>query len=718
MPKPPKILDEPIVIFGAEERDSRVAASPRLIAALCAYSQARLTLGSGVDQLTAAGFAIPILRDLYTPGFIPPNFRDALHPDDAPAIAHLNLANALAIPAFDSTGGLIDLCFWRLNTSIPTWIGNLAATPAGTFAPRLAKILGEVTLVDSVDLLASRMTSGDKQVFLLRPDIDLVHQLRTFAAGAPDRIVRIDASDSVRMACHAVGLRIADEQDALPWQFISHSRDHHRAVFRAGAITVVADTPWHETGAAAVEVRLDDGRSYLDRIDLAQSDQLSGYVEIASETLGIQTKALSGLFAAGFLARLARIEATGEEVESAPVIRLVPSAPEAIFAVRNPLEEWQRDVEQLGWIGGKQAKNLCLLALAGLSSERPPWLMLRGAPEQTLPITGLLGAIIAIDRCVPLARTTESSLVHVGLDGLHHKAILIDDASDLRPATITNLRVLAARGKIALPRLVRSRSNGRMESEIRELAGPAGLIGASVQASALDDLALVVPLDDSSEESAAVAAFERRQVMGVEPVLTEERRDALLSAWRRRLDAIPRLPVFIPGADRLDFAIRCDRHRIEQRWLLGLAAASALLHHEQRAQLDGHLVARDEDIELAIASTHGLIGIEHHDLTPVARWVIGAIAARTDRTMTMPQMEAGKPQWTRSQFRLALDELVGLGLIEHPVGGRGRRAHPYFLVDGIGTGGSGIRLMPENKCCAMQHAIISPFATGAYNEMA
>lgn len=692
--------DLPIVIL-----DDEVAAPladmvpPALLNRLLVYAQGRLAAGVGADRFQACALAAPSFIDLYRPGFIPGDYRAVLAPAEAAILAHIDLADCCVVPAFDRQGTVVDLACWRLGEVI-SFIGSLQTMPAGMLAPRMVEVAEELVLVDDLGELCRHLAAGGRHVQLLRPDVPLDAQVQELVAREVRAVRLATKAAGLMEVCTAAGITVHQDRPSAAWTLVTFDQDHHRAVFQAGDLVVASDTPWRGSSKLRVDARRGDGRCQGDLFDVAVPRQVQAFATLAARKLQVDVALLMTLLGTGFLERLQALEA-GEGQAAAPSPAPSSNDIDACLMGNDLTARFVHDTETLGWIGDAQAKTLALLTLAGLNLEQPPWLLLRGPSAITLSVVGMLADLLPPERRLHLSRAAESSLPNQGQDGLRHRLLVIDDLAALRATTLTTLRVLQARGGIALPVAVRNADTGRMVSRLAEARGPVGMIAAASEATDGDDLGVTVQLDDTPAQTAhAMAAARQLCQAGVD----EQARNRARSRWQGVLATLPRIAVRVPGADRVVFPARHPRHRVEQDWFFALVEASALLHNRQRPQVDGHLVATDADIQLVIQATRGLLGRVDDGLSDRARQLVDLIANRPGRTITIPQLAEVCPHWTRDMARGALDELTRAKVVDSPATGRGRKARAYILA--MNPDQNGIRLMPA----AEQELGTTPFA--------
>jgi hypothetical protein len=691
--EPIVILDHPAEVAALPESSSPAPRAPvtvSLLARLVAYAQGRLQAGFGIDLLQAAELAVPQL-DLFGAGVVPAGYRQALTPTEAASLGDLDLTDALLLPAVDAAGTIVDAVCWRLGGSSPSCCGSLQPIPTGTLVPRLPPTDATTTVCTDLGDLARRLSAGERHVLLLRPDREVVDQLRDLHARGL-RAVRADQPD-LATACAAVGITVVAAPTDAAWQVVAVDRDHRRVVLASDSWSASLSIPAPGSSQVRVDVRTDDGRQQGDTIDSAAARQVQAFAMLAARKLQVPAALVQALLAEGLADRLRAWAA--EPGHTTPVMpdQSVSGDLEAVLTDPTIIGRFHADADTLGWVGDAQAKTLALLTLAGLGLDHPPWLIVQGDPAITLPITGLLADLVPADRRVLLTRGTEGGLTSQGPEGLRHRLLVVHAAPELKAATVTALQVLRARGGLALPVSHRDAATGRMVSRLQEAQGPVGLLAAASDASPLDDLAVVVCPDDSSAQTERVLTRARRLAqVGVDAAAMA----AVRARWQGVLASIPRLPVRIPAADRVQFPSRHARHRVEHEQFVALVEASALLHHRQRAQVDGCLIATEADITLVIEATRGLLGRTDDGLSERARQLVALLAAQPDRSITIPQLSEAMPHWTRDIARTVLDELLRAQVVAGPSTGRGRKARPFVLTRMPSPDERGIQLLPTS----------------------
>jgi len=196
----------------------------------------------------------------------------------------------------------------------------------------------------------------------------------------------------------------------------------------------------------------------------------------------------------------------------------------------------------------------------------------------------------------------------------------------------------------------------------------------------------------------------------------------ILNRWRCALAALQSYQVEVPYACQVCFPGSRPRHRRDQERFFALIEASALLHQRQRMQIDGRIIATEEDFQHAERAARGLLGMNDDGLSVRGRAVMNRIVVDTLTTVTLPQLSKLMPHWTRSMLRTALDELADLDLLTPDSGGRGRHARSYTVSSEAITDASdrpSIRLLPASPGAEgigdigdSGFAIITPVRTG------
>lgn len=460
------------------------------------------------------------------------------------------------------------------------------------------------------------------------------------------------------------------------------------AILRSQDITVVTDLPRNGT-VLHVLLRC-QGKKAEDTLDLSQEAARQRLAGQAARTLPIEPRQATTL-----LDRLLPVleGLMSDDTDEARPVLTAPDAAVAdtLLAHEDVLARFQADLDSAGWFGDEQAKSLVLLALVGRHLADPPWIVLRGDPVLTGPAMTLVSGLLTDTPHYVLTRSTEAVLGHGGQQVLRQRVLFCDDAAQLRPETVNRLRVLQDRGAMLVKEPVRDGATGRLSTRTGEARGPVGLIAAAACPTALDALAIVVPLDASpAHTQRALMAARARRARRVDPV------GDILHRWRLAMASLVPGEVDIPFAERVGFPAAHPRHRRDQDRCFALMEAHALLHQRRRLRLEGRIQAREEDFRGAERACRGLLGLHEDGLSPRSRQVLRLLADERLTAVTLPLLHRHLSHLNRSALRSAVEELVDLGFLHADASGRGLPARTYAVrQDAIPTsGGPTITLQP------------------------
>lgn len=660
---------------------------PRLIA----FAQARRAAGLAAADLLRLGLALPDLLHDADAGILPADYADALPTADRAALADVDLGNVLLLPATDAAGAVVDAVGIDLGDGRVRW-ASLHDAPRGLLLARVAATSPAVHVVATWSDLLRCARAGHRRTLWLRSADEVAAQApRLHVAGVERATLVGDAAGyAAGLSAAGIAVEVVASIDPEPvvvaapttppavLRRVSWDRDARRAVFAADDLAVVVDLPATPDAPAEVLLRREQVQ-HRDRFRLSEPAACDRYARAAARRFACPVVRISAILAA-LPAALAELAEADDVVVATPSVEDAQAAAdaEAALAAGDLVDRFDADQTALGWIGDPQAKLLALLTLAGRVAADPPWLCLRGEPTATLPILGRLAACIPAERHI----TTPGGVLPLRGDvDLRQGALVVDDARRLRAEEVTALRLLHAHGSVALNGPGRDAA-GRMAGSPRSVRGPVAVLAASAAATPLDDLAVVVTLDDSPAQTAAVlAATQAARRQAVDP-----RHHACIAArWQAILRRLAPAAVVVPCADRIRFPATQPRHRHEHALFLALVDASALLHQWQRLRDGGAVVATEADVAIAIRAAQGVLGITRDGLSPRAAAVLAAIRSAGLTSATTPELAALLPQVPRRSLHHALDELVRFDLLSANEPGRGRSPRRYHLVP---TGGS------------------------------
>ncbi len=510
--------------------------------------------------------------------------------------------------------------------------------------------------------------------------------------GAGDHIgnTHLLPDDDIPVVSAAVQLAAAPSPPSTPANaltLVSHDQQAERATFTIGSVTYVVEVPHDESMTRIDLVTRHAGHVHREVVDLAVDAARNRYAGNAALRCGVAAPVIAAHLPL-LLGAVQTLRAVAETKPDDGAVD-VPDGAErdaALTMLRSPtlLGQLTADLTTLGWVGEDTAKQVLLLTAISRKLPEPLWAIRTASRE----ITGshgldLIAALMPPEDLIHVSRLTNAALAYQNAHALHHKLLVIDDATTLSPEVILALRVLKQRGALSQAVVPRHNLSGSARTQTIEVRGPIAVVSAT--AGRLDDAltasCCLVPVDESADQTARVLAAERVRYAQPGGGCDAVTRTAIIQRHHTLNRLIVRRPVVIPFADRIQFPATTLRSRHEQARFLGLIAASALLHQYLRLTDRGHVVADERDFTrtVSLAEAAG-IGAEP-ELGRPATVLLHALHHTGITTFTSDSALALLPHWGRTSFRSAVADLLRLDYVVSPEGGRGQR-RSYSLIAG------------------------------------
>ena len=413
----------------------------------------------------------------------------------------------------------------------------------------------------------------------------------------------------------------------------------------------------------------DRGAPLQDRVDLFAFRSRRGFAQVVADTFARRVDEVMG--------HLALVLDEAERAQAGAPLPPEVLTPErratALSLLKRPdlLDRAAQAMEALGHVGEEQVKRLAYLIATSRLLPRPLNALLV-APSGTGK-SAVLDAITALmppEQVVSVARLTPHSLFYMGSDALRHRLVLVDEYQGQAEADHA-IRVLQSRGELTLTATVK----GKAESFT--VRGPVAVMSGTVQ----HDLdaqnttrCIELPLDDSPQQTKRVQAAQAAAWSGKRPKVDSK-------VWCDAQRLLETRDVVVPYAPKLRFPARTSADRRSSAKLLGLIAASALLHQHQRQRDEqGRIVAVPRDYEIV----HGLLA----PLTAQTTEGLSARATGTHRVLTTAPRPLTRREVatalavTYNTAKAALAELLDQELVV--VADRGPPAR-YRVLDRLGV---------------------------------
>lgn len=691
--------------------------APSLLKELLDYAVEQLANGRGSDALTHFGITDPEFVQLYSIGYLPSDFKQALGSEQRKKVKGLSFANTLVLPAFDTAGTVVDLLAVRAQSTGRTY-ESIDGLPHGILAPSLLKAFDNLFITDSFATAARLFHSGVKNTLLIRGLRDIcsnAEQIRTSGIKSVTVIARRD-SGRIQTLLKEVGVTAYKESyakelttsqlprcewtpsDVLPSTIRQQLGDEFkpkdefhvpevatlenfdikkgRAIFVAGPVRYHIDLGY--THSADVQLSIEyNGRSHQDRFNLTVDAQRQRFASAASAALRI----LAPVLQAHLCSFPHELEPLWKAWHGRPDPCSAAAANEATIRAlckSDLIDTIATDLEILGWVGDRREKVLLYLVALSRKLRRPLSAALIAASEfDSHAGLEIIAAITPQEDLVRLSRLTDSALYYQQPEALCHKLLILDSAARITPEVQTALRILQTRGALSQSHVLRDPTTGVATSHFIEARGPVSIITSSD--ATLHGRTLTrcidIPLDESLEQTERVLRAQR-ELYNSDYAELDERRGAILKKhleWQRALQC---RSVTIPFAAQMSFpasSIQCRRH---QELLLGLIETIALLNQYNRkirrsASGEEFIAAEIPDYEAAVTLMGDLLLVDN-ELSAHAAEFIALLRKAGLSEFSMDDLKALRPEWTRYRFRAVIQELMKIDVLVSPHGGRGK----------------------------------------------
>ncbi len=471
----------------------------------------------------------------------------------------------------------------------------------------------------------------------------------------------------------------------------------------------------------------DDGDSYpptattlgagfhVDSFDLYAARARSVYVQQAMLETGLSEAQLKNDLGRVLLKLEALQDAAIAEAVD-PTKTLAAAAPEmsedereaALNLLKRPdlLARIEADFAACGVVGETVNKRVAYLAAVSRLLERPLAVLIQSSSAAGK--SALMDAVL--DFVPPEAKSqysamTGQSLFYMGETSLKHKVLAIAEEEGASRASYA-LKLLQSEGELTIASTGSDPKTGNLITQQYRVEGPTMLMMTTTAIDIDEELmnrCLVLTVDENRPQTARIHAQQRAR-RTLEGLTQREHKKAILATQQNAQRLLKPLAVVNPWADQLTFLDDRTRTRRDHEKYLTLIDVIALLHQYQRPvktiQLDGRTVdyieATIEDITVANAIAHEVLGRSLDELPPQTRRVLAAIASIEGLVATLAQensLRKSDVRFTRAQVRAVTQlsdtqcraHLDRLAALEYLLVHRGMRGQSYeyeLLHDG------------------------------------
>ena len=448
---------------------------------------------------------------------------------------------------------------------------------------------------------------------------------------------------------------------------------------------------------------------YVDTLDLYQARQRTAFVTSAAAELGLSEEVIKGDVSRLLLA----LEAEQDKLITAALAPKVAAAVTIDEAARARAMAWLTgadltgrivaDFSRCGIVGEGSNALVGYLCAISRKLDRPLALLIQStsAAGKSSLLDAILRFVPEEDRIVYSAMTGQS-LFYMGELDLKHKLLAIAEEQGASRASYA-LKLLQSEGELTIASTSKDVATGKLETQEYRVEGPV-MIALTTTAAEIDEellnRCLVLSIDEGRAQTQAIHAAqrERRTLAGL---LAKSEREAILKTHQDAQRLIEPLAVVNPYAHKLTFLDDRTRTRRDHEKYLTLIDAIALLHQHQRvirsAEHGGTIVryvqVTLEDIALANALAHEILGRTLDELPPQTRRLLGLLIEMVERSCGAQgirranyrfsrRMVREHTRWGDTQLKIHLARLVELEYLLVHRGGRGQSFEYELLYDG------------------------------------
>jgi len=387
----------------------------------------------------------------------------------------------------------------------------------------------------------------------------------------------------------------------------------------------------------------------------------------------------------------------------------------ALAYLRDPqlLDRIQADFEALGVVGEHSNKMVGYLAATSRKLKSPLAVVI-----QSSSAAGKSSLMEAVIKFIPdedklsFSAMTGRSLFYLGQEDLAHKVLSIAEEEGASDASYA-LKILQSEGCLTIASTGKESKTGRLTTQTYRVSGPVALILTTTAIDVDEELlsrCVVLAVDEGREQTRAIHEAQRQRKT-LDGLMQATRHDALVALHHDAQRLLRPLHVVIPMAGELTYADHALRTRRDHQKFLALIQAVTLLHQHQRttkeADLAGvrirYIEATDEDVKVATALAHEVLGQTLDDLPPGTRKLLVDLHGYVTEQADAQGVEPCDFRFTRrqarehlnvgnTQMKIHMRRLLDLEFLVVHRGGEGRRIAYELVYQGEGQDGG--RFLP------------------------
>ena len=412
--------------------------------------------------------------------------------------------------------------------------------------------------------------------------------------------------------------------------------------------------------------------------------------------------------------RLARVEALRPRDPEPPTVSASErKEAEAYLSAPDLMDRTGRDIGRSGVVGEETNRLLMFLAFTSRLRPRPLQVVtLAASGTGKTYLQDAVARLIPDEDRVEVTALSENALYYFGRTELRHRLLLIEDL-DGAADVLYPLRELQSKGRLSKTVAVKD-PRGRVRAETVTVEGPVCVAGCTTREAVYADnasRALLLHLDQSDAQNAAVLAYQRRESAGLVDAAEQAHVRRLFQNAQRVLAPVG---VRNPYAERLALPPGVAGPRRANPLYLSVIEAVAFYHQRQREHHtdpstgEQYVEATLDDVGAANRLVAPVLTTKADELTPACRAFLDDVRAWTEEH-DRASFHAGE---ARAALRLHptsvkrhLRALRAFGYAEVTGGSRYRKGYEYRLTEAGQTGdpGASVERFLAERLVALRH---------------
>jgi len=440
-------------------------------------------------------------------------------------------------------------------------------------------------------------------------------------------------------------------------------------IYRIGdlKVTVQGGIELEDLGRMRVTLKIEpqgeqgsrSGTAFRDRLDLYRAARTEKTAERAAEALEMGTPklktALSRLTTALEEYRLRQLEALEGSGEEEPQMTEAERQRAIQYLEKSGLlKRTNEDIGTAGVVGERKNRLLMYLAFTSRLRERPLHVLClaeSGAGKTHLQET--VGSLIPEEEKKEITALSENALYYFETEELKHQLLLIEDL-DGAEETLYPIRELQSKGRLVKSVPIKDPRSEEIRTEELVVEGPVSTAATTTRERLADDnesRALILHLDDSTEQSQKVQEYQRKRSAGKVDRQEECRVREQLQNVQRCLKPVE---VRNPYAEELALPPEVFKQRRANQLYLDVIETITFYHQRQRevkSDRNGrpYVETSIEDVEAANELLADVLSVKSDELSGACRSFLEDLKAWLDQE----KKETFRSKEIRRTLRLA-----------------------------------------------------------------